>query len=129
MATENTQTTPKRKYHRITAEQMASFQALEALLGNGSAAVRQLTPAVKNAGYRAFVIRKKAKQESPELFINDQLNTVAVDAVNRLGDIVQSPDEKTALKAAMYAIDHIRGQATKKSIALTGKLNIQNVLD
>lgn len=129
MEAQKADTKPKRKYHRITSEQMASFTALEALLGNGSAAVRSLTPAVKNAGYRAFVIRKKAKAESSELFINDQLNSVAVDAVNRLGDIVQSPDEKTALKASMYAIDHIRGQATKKSIALTGKLNIQNVLD
>jgi hypothetical protein len=119
----------KRAYYRITPEQMASFEALEAMLGNGSAAARAQIPSIKNPGNRAWQLRKKIKEESSEQFIDTQLNIIAVDAVNRLGELVASDDEKTSLKAVMYSIDHIRGQATKKSIALTGKLNIQNVLD
>lgn len=123
------ETKTKRKYFRVTPEQMASFEALEAMLGNGSAAARVLTPSIRNPGNRAWQLRKKIKEESSEQFIDTQLQVIGVDAVNRLGELVGSADEKTSLKAVMYSIDHIRGQATKKSIALTGKLNIQNVLD
>ena len=129
MDDDNTQTKTKRKYYRITPAQMASFEALEAMLGNGSAAARVISPGLRQPGHRAFVIRKKAKEENAESFIDTQLQVIAVDAVNGLGELVASADEKTRLKAIMYSIDHIRGQATKKSIALTGKLNIQNVLD
>lgn len=123
------QITKKRQWNKITPEQIAAFHALEAIFGNGSAAVRKLTPSIANPGNRAFQLRKKTQGENTEQFIDNTLQVVGVDAVNRLGEIVASPDEKTALKAVMYSIDHIRGQATKKSIALTGKFNIQNVLD
>ena len=129
MSTETKEKKQVRQYHRITPEQVASLEALTALLGNSTAGVRVLTPTVKNPANRAFAIRKKTVEKSTEVFIEEQLQQIGVDAVNRLGEVISSPDEKTALKASMYAIDHIRGQATKKSIALTGKLNIQNVLD
>jgi len=119
----------KRQYHKITPEQIAGLEALTALLGNGSAAVRAMTPSVRDPGRRAFNIAKKSKGESAELFIDKQLQAIGIDAINRIGEIVASPDEKTALKAAQYAVDHIRGQATKKSISLVGKANIQNLLD
>lgn len=118
-----------RQYHKITPDQIAGLDALTALLGNGSAAVRALTPSVRNPGDRAYKIRKKAEKESTEVFIDTQLQAIGVDAINRIGEVVASNDEKIALKASTYVVDHIRGQATKKSIALTGKLNIQNVLD
>lgn len=120
---------PKRQYHRITPEQVAAFKALERLFGNGSAAVRSQTPTIRNPRHRAFVIRAKANKETAEQFVDTQLQSVAIDAINRIGELVASPDEKIALRSSMYAVDHVRGQATKKSIALTGKLNIQNVLD
>lgn len=118
-----------RQYHKITPEQIAGLDALTALLGNGSSAVRALTPSVKNPGNRAWHIQKKSQKENTEKFIDDQLQIIGVDAINRIGEVVSSNDEKIALKASTYVVDHIRGQATKKSIALTGKLNIQNILD
>lgn len=129
MSTTETKTKKVRQYHKITAEQVASLEALSALLGNNTAAVRALTPTIRNPAHRAFTIKKKSREIHTEVFIDETLQLIGVDAINRLGEIVASPDEKTALKASMYAIDHIRGQATKKSIALTGKLNIQNALD
>lgn len=98
-------------------------------MGNGSAAVRALTPSVRAVGNRAFRLRKLAKKEDATQFIDNQLQSVAVDGINRIGEAVASPDEKIALKASMYAVDHVRGQATKKSITLHGKANIQSVLD
>lgn len=113
----------------MTTEQVAAFKALEALFGNGSAAVRVQTPTIRNVGNRAYRLRKLAQKETAEQFVDSQLQSVAIDAINRIGELVASPDEKIALRSSMYAVDHVRGQATKKSIALTGKLNIQNVLD
>lgn len=122
-------TKPKRQYNLITPDQIAGLEALTTLLGNGSAAARALSPSVRNPGDRAWRIKKKAEKENTEVFIDTQLQVIGVDAVNRIGEIVSSNDEKNAMKASMYVVDHIRGQATKKSIALTGKINIQNVLD
>jgi hypothetical protein len=129
MSTETKEKKQVRQYNKMTPEQVASLEALAALLGNNTAAVRALTPTVRNPQNRAWRLKKKSAQMNTETYINDTLQLIGADAVNRLGEIVLSGDEKTALKASMYAIDHIRGQATKKSIALTGKLNIQNVLD
>jgi len=129
MTTETKQKKPVRQYHNLTTEQVSAIESLAVVLGNRSAAVRQLLPTLRNPRQTAYRVKQKSRQMSTEVFIDEQLQQIGVDAVNRLGEVIQSPDEKTALKASMYAIDHIRGQATKKSIALTGKLNIQNVLD
>jgi len=126
--TELTKSKP-RQYHTYDKKQIAAIDALAVVLGNRSAAVRALYPSLRQPRVTAYRAKAKSKQMNTEVFIDEQLQQIGVDAVNRLGEVVQSPDEKTALKASMYAIDHIRGQATKKSIALTGKLNIQNVLD
>lgn len=122
-------TKPVRQYHKYTKSQVAAIDALAVVLGNRTAAIRQLFPTLRSPKTTAFRAKQKSASLSTEVFIDDTLQQIGVDAVNRLGEVVQSPDEKLALKASMYAIDHIRGQATKKSIALTGKLNIQNVLD
>jgi hypothetical protein len=124
----DTKTKP-RKYYRITPEQMAAFTAMEALHGNGSAAVRALQTGHSNVGDRALRIRKKLEVESTETYIDEALQQIGVEAVVRLGELVQSTDEKIAIKGVMYTIDHIRGQATKKSVTVSLKHNIQNVLD
>lgn len=129
MSTEIQTTKQVRQYHKYTKAQLAAIESLAVVLGNRTAAIRQLFPSLRNPKVTAFRAKKKSVSLSTEVFIDDTLQQIGVDAVNRLGEVVQSPDEKLALKASMYAIDHIRGQATKKSIALTGKLNIQNVLD
>ena len=123
------QTKAVRQYHKITPEQMAGLDALTALLGNGTAAVRAMTPTVRDPSNRAFHITRKSKQQSTEVFIDTQLQAIGIDAINRIGEVVASNDEKIALKASTYVVDHIRGQATKKSISLVGRANIQNVLD
>jgi hypothetical protein len=119
----------KRHYNRITPAVIAQFKATEALEGNGSAAVRKLTPEIRNTANRAYQIRIKRDDETPEQFIDDRLQQIAVGAVNRLEELVNSDDESIATRNVKYAIDHIRGQPTKKSISLKLKANIQNVLD
>lgn len=128
---DNVQITPKktRQYRRITQAEVVEFKSLEALHGNGSAAALAMYPTVLNKGDRAFKIRKKAETEATVDFIETSLQQIGVDAVNRLGKLINSQDEAIATRNVHYSIDHIRGQATKKSISVTAKLNIQNVLD
>lgn len=119
----------KRIYKTITPETVAVHRARKLIAGNGSAAVRQGEPGYFNPGSRAHRIAKKSKGIATGQFIDEHLEQIGVDAINRLGELVNSTDERVAQKSVHYTIDHIRGQATKKSISITGKLNIQNVLD
>jgi hypothetical protein len=120
---------PKRQYNKMTPAQIAQFKALEAVLGNGSAAVRALTPTVLNPGDRAFKLRKKAEIESTGDFINDQLQQIGVDAVNRLGKLVNSTDEKVATKNVQYAIDRLEGKPMQRSESKHLNLTIETVLE
>lgn len=121
--------TTKRVYKHITPETVAIHRARKLIHGNGTAVVRATDPQYFDPSSRAFKIAKKSKGIATGQFIDEQLEQIGVDAINRLGDLVNSTDERIAQKSTHYAIDHIRGQATKKSISLTGKLNIQSVLD
>lgn len=125
----NTKTTKiPRVYRKITKAEIAAHEAAVALTGNGSAAQRYINPSILAPSARAFKIVRKSKTVDTSQFIDDQLQQIGVDAVNRLGKLINSPNEAVATKNVHYAIDHIRGQATKKSIALTGKINIQDII-
>lgn len=118
-----------RIYKRVTANAVAIQKAQELLYGNGTAAIRKYQPEYFSPKDRAYRLAKKSEGIATTEFIDQQLQQIGVDAINRLGDLVNSTDERVASKSVMYTIDHLRGQATKKSISLTGKLNIQSVLD
>lgn len=118
-----------RIYKKITASTLAEFKALRAIEGNATAAVRILEPTRLAPASRAFKIAKKSKEQHTADFIDMQLQQIGIDSVNRLGKLVNSSDERVATKNIHYAIDHIRGQATKKSITLSGKIKFQSVLD
>ena len=118
----------KRQYNLITPAQIAKFKALEAIVGNGSEAVRQLNPDILNVGDRAWSIRKKADSISSVEFIDEQLQQIGIDAVNRVGMLVNSVDEKVATKNSHYVVDHIRGQAIRRSESKHLQLNIEAVL-
>ncbi len=127
----NTQAKP-RNYNLITPEVIAEFKAMRATMGNGSAVVREVIPEILKPGDRAWRIKKKSEdmENTPAVqFIDDSLQQIGKDAVQRLGHLVNSTNESVATKNVHYTIDHIRGQATKKSVTLTGKINIQNALD
>lgn len=128
-ATETETKKTPRVYRKITPAQIAEYKALKAIHGNGSAAVRVLEPTRLAVKDRAFRIAKKGEDISTLQFIDNQFQQIGIDAINRLGKLINSSDERVASKNVQYAIDHLRGQATKKSITLHGKANIQSVLD
>jgi len=121
--------TNKRRYRRITKDTIAKYRAAEIVTGNGSAAVRQLEPDHINYGDKASRIRKKSESMPTTQYINEAMEQIAGDAVRVLSVLVHSNDEAIATRNVHYAIDQTRGKAVTKSIALTGKVNIQSVLD
>lgn len=126
--TQTPTTKHKRQYHKITPEQIAKFKALEAIVGNGSAAVRILTPTSIAPGSRAFKIAKKSKIQNTSDYINDQLQQIGIDAVNRIGNMVHSSDERVATKNAQYVIDRLEGKPMQRSESKHLNLTIESVL-
>lgn len=129
MAIEKETTKTPRVYKRITPKTVAIFKATEALEGNGSAAVRRIESTRLSPKDRAYRITKKSEQVNTVDFIEDQLQQIGVDAINRLGKLVNSGDERVGLKAVQYSIDHIRGQAVRRSESKHVALTIEAVLD
>ena len=125
----NKSQTKKRRYRKITSETVAKHRAAEIITGNGSAAVGLTDPEYTDRGSRAFKIAKKSKNMPTTQYINQAMEQIAGEAVRVLGELVHSSDEAIATRNVHYAIDQTRGKAVTKSIALTGKVNIQSVLD
>jgi hypothetical protein len=127
--TENKTKRKPRQYHKITSVTLAKYKALEALHGNGAAAVREQTPEILNPKERAFRIRTKTNLENADDFINDTLQLIGIDAIQRLGMLVNSTDEKVATKNVHFTIDHVRGKALQRSESKHLNLNIETVLE
>jgi len=119
----------KRHYKRITAQTVAAHNAKLALTGNGTRTVETTDPEYQSPHDRAYRIRKKSDSMPTLQYIDDSLQQIGAEAVQELGELIHSHDERIKTKNVHYAIDHLRGKAVQKSIALTGKLNIQSVLD
>lgn len=78
---------------------------------------------------RAHKIVKKSKSDNALQYIDDQLQQIGIEAVDRLKELTQSQDESIATRNVQYAIDHIRGKAVNKNLSISVKHNIQSVLD
>lgn len=120
----------KRPYNRITKTTIARHRALEIEYGNGSEAVRQQTPEVINERHRAWQINKQAKKDSANAleFIDTSLQQIGIDAVQRVGMMVNSDDERIATKNSHYVIDHLRGKPLQRSESHNLNLNIESIL-
>lgn len=127
MSIEKTNT--KRTYKRITPRIVANHEAQAILSGNNTAAVRALEPEYIAPDRRAVRIVAKSREVSAGEYIENQLEQIGSEAIERIGSLVHSEDERIATKNAHYVVDHIRGKAIQRSITATAKLNIQSVLD
>jgi hypothetical protein len=123
----------KRQYKKVTPRLVANHAAQEIIDGNATAALRTLEPSdnrTEAAIYqRANRIVKKRQDETAAQYIENSLEQMSGDAVERIAELVNSEDERIATKNAHFVIEHIRGKAVQRSVSITGKLNIQSVLD
>ena len=118
-----------RTYKRITPRTVATHAAQVILNGNNTAAVRAIDPEYKSPEARAHRIVKKSKEQSAAEYIENSLQQIGGEAIERIGELVHSEDERIATKNAHYVVDHIRGKAVTRNITATAKLNIQSVID
>ena len=125
----NTAKRQKRHYKRITAQTVAKHRARAIIDGNGTRAVETTDPEYKTPHDRAYRIQKKSESIPTLQYIDDSLQQIGAEAVQELGELIHSRDERIKQKSVHYAIDHIRGKAVQKSVTLSAKLNIQSVLD
>jgi len=125
----DTKTHTPRQYRRITPVTVARHKTALIKLGNNTAAVRDTEPGYTSPKDRGYKIAKKAEDVNTVDFIDDQFQQIGVDAVNRVGQLVNSNDERIATKNAHYVIDHLRGKAVQRTESKHLSLNIQTVLD
>lgn len=125
----NSQKQKPRQYKRITPATVAKHNAAMAIVGNGSAAVRELHPEYRQPGNRAHQIQKKSKEQNALDYVDESLQQIAVTAIQRVNEMVQSTDERIATKNSHYVIDQLRGKALQRTESKHLSLNIQSVLD
>lgn len=125
----NDVTKPKQVYRKITTADLARFKAEVIAQGNSTAAVRKLEPNRLAPHQRAYRIVKKGEAVNTVDYIENVLQQIGVDAVNRLGMLVNSSNESVATKNVHYTIDHIRGQSVRRSESKHLSLSIEAVLD
>jgi hypothetical protein len=118
-----------RTWRQITPKEITQYKAAKVELGNGSAAIREVQPSYIAPHLRAFRLEKKSKEESTDAFIDRTLDTVAVDAVRRVGMMVNSVDERIATKNSHFVLEQKRGKAVQRIDSRNTNLNIQAVLD
>lgn len=122
-------TNSKRPYRKITPRTVAEHATQVILNGNNTAAVRAMNPDYKAPHIRAHAIVKKNNSITASEYIEKGLEQIGGEAIERIGELVHSEDERIATKNAHFVVDHIRGKAVQRSITATTKLNIQSVLD
>jgi hypothetical protein len=102
---------------------------MEATTGNATAAVRELEPDSKSPDTRAVRIKAKSRDLVGAEYVARELEQIAVAAIDRVGAMIHSTDEKIATKNAHFVIDHTRGKALQRSETRNVLLNIQTVLE
>jgi hypothetical protein len=119
----------KQPYSLITPAVIARYKTLKAKLGSGAAAVRTMEPEQTDEYRRAWLIEHKSRQLDAGEYIDNRMQRSAIRAIERVGELVESPDERIAIKASMFLIDHVRGKALQRSESKHLNLNIQSVLE
>lgn len=118
-----------RQYKRITPTEIAQYKALEAIEGNGAAAVRSYYPTLLKPKERAWKIRTKKVDTNAVDFIEDSMQQIGIDAIQRVGKMINSSDERIATKNSQFVIDHLRGKAVQRSESKHLNLTIETVLE
>lgn len=118
----------RRTYRKVTPELVAKFSALKVANGNGTEAIRELEPDRVNPTQRAHTIQTHLNNGNVNEYISDKLNNLTTPALQRLEELVESPNDNVAQKSVHYIIDHVRGKAISRTISTQQVINIDTVL-
>ena len=119
-------------YKRITPRVIADFTATELIEGNGTATIRKLEDTRLSPHSRAWRISKKRNElenDNAINFIESSMQQIGKDAIQRVGNMVNSIDERVATKNSHFVIEQLRGKAVQKTEGKHLNINIEAVLD
>lgn len=119
----------KRIYRIINKEEIANFKATRLLTNNNTEAVQLLEPS-RAIGIedRAYKIAKKANISNVE-YVDKKLEQIAVQAVQRVQELVSSGDESIATRNSHFVIDHVRGKALQRTENKNLNISIEDILN
>lgn len=118
----------KRVYRRITPQTVSRLKSEILVQGNATRAVAALDPQYRAPHQRAYMIMKHDEEVSSDDYLEERIEQIAVTAIDRVDTLVNSTDERTALKASQFVIEQRRGKAVQKTENKNFNLNIQSVL-
>lgn len=122
-------TTKRRHYRHVTANDIARFTALKTTVGNGAKAVREMYgDEYADDRRRAWLISTKANTLNVSDYVENKVQQIALEAVERLQELVQSPDEQIATKNVHYTLDRQGGKAVQRTESKQITLNIDAIL-
>lgn len=118
----------KRIYRVINKEEIASFKAARLLTNNNTEAVQLLEP-TRTIGIedRAYKIARKASISNVE-YVDRKLQQIAVQAVERVQELVGSEDEGIATRNSHFVIDHVRGKPLQRTENKNLNITIEDIL-
>lgn len=119
----------RKQWRRITPQEIAEHKLLEYKHGNGSQAVREKYPTMLHPGDRAWRIQKMSEKVNALEFIENSMQQIGIDAIQRVGEMVNSSDEGIATRNSHFVLEQIRGKAVQKTENKTLNINIETVLD
>jgi len=118
----------KRTWRKVTPQVVAKHQAQVTLSGNGTRAITDTTDEYDAPHMRANYILNVSKELATPDYIEEALQQIGRDAMQVLGNSVNSSDEAIALRATMYVTDHLRGKAVQRSENKNLNISIESVL-
>lgn len=124
----NRQRKTDRPYRRITPATVAKHKAMTLEQGNGTRAVEVLEDEYKRPDMRSVRIMAKSDSVSTTEYIDNSLQQMASNAMDRINKTIMGRDETLALNASKYVTDHLRGKAVTRSENKTLSINIESVL-
>lgn len=125
-------TKQRRPYNQITPIEVARFQAETAITHNRTDAVRNLYPELQSPKDRAFRLASRANalaQGDAKGYVENRMTELVVEAIDRVGELIDSPNEVVAGTNARYLIDHVQGQAVKRSINRNENITLEALLN
>lgn len=115
---------PKRRYRKYGEDGLTpakkKFAQVYAMTDNASEAVRQAFPEyAKNTSQSAIGFKGHDLLKNPNIinhieYQRDKLEKLATDAVNRVGELIQSDNEQVATANAWKTIEQVQGKAVQR---------------
>ena len=118
----------KRPYRKVTAQTIAIHRAQTLAQGSGTRAVQALHDDYDAPEQRSSYILNVSQDLATSDYIEEAMQQIGKDAMQVLGNSVNSTDEAIALRATMYVTDHLRGKAVQRSENKNLNISIESVL-